>query len=264
MELSKLQPHLLTYLNHLGARNDSPRMAQVFDALLALADRKLAMPFQQKQETENIMGLLGQYRMMSRWAAASRDVAQGVRKYEILQKEAEIGQTKSISARPVGLLEPEAGGIPELVEQVALEQGLPPKWFRRLIQLESGFDPNAKSSRGAMGLGQMMPETAKEWGLRVTGDRKEGSVWHPRSNLEASAKYLRWLHGLYRDLGVEGPETWKFTAGAYNAGVGNIGKAIRLLPGDEELKWNRMKMFLPQVTGNHAAETLNYVNRLYT
>jgi soluble lytic murein transglycosylase-like protein len=255
MELSKIQPYLITYLNHLGPKNDTPRMAQVFDALLALADRKLAMPFQHKQETENVMGLLGQYRMMSRWAAASRSIAEGVREYETVQNERKSG---------IGLLEPEAGGIPELAEQVALEQGLPPKWFRRLIQLESGFDPNAKSSRGAMGLGQMMPETAKEWGLRVASDRKEGSVWHPRSNLEASAKYLRWLHGLYRDLGVEGPETWKFTAGAYNAGVGNIGKAIRLLPGYEELKWSRMKTFLPQVTGSHAAETLNYVNRLYT
>ena len=53
----------------------------------------------------------------------------------------------------------------ELARQKALKYGLDPNLFVRQIQAESSFNPNAVSSAGAIGLGQIMPDTAKELGI---------------------------------------------------------------------------------------------------
>ena len=62
---------------------------------------------------------------------------------------------------------------------------------------QQGFNPFAKSSKGAMGLGQLMPETAKELSLDIDKPKGQGSVWDPESNLDASARYLSRLYSMY-------------------------------------------------------------------
>tara|TARA_Y100001960_G_C14707787_1_gene845296 strand:- start:830 stop:1612 length:783 start_codon:yes stop_codon:yes gene_type:complete len=149
----------------------------------------------------------------------------------------------------------------ELANRIAKKNNVPKFFFQKLIQAESSFDPKAKSSRGAMGLGQLMPATAKELGLSLKEGESIGSVWNPESNLDASARYLRKLFDKYvRKQGIPENEAWNFAAGAYNAGMGNIGRAMDKL--GEVKEWDQVAAVLPQITGKYSAETINYVNRL--
>ena len=155
---------------------------------------------------------------------------------------------------------PQKQSLPELVSRMAQKNNVPENLFQKLIQTESAFDPDAKSSRGAMGLGQLMPDTAKELGLNLKEDHSIGSVLHPESNLDASAKYLRKLFEKYTKEGISGDEAWSFAAGAYNAGMGNIAKAIEKVGSVSQ--WDQVAAVLPEVTGKYSAETIRYVNRL--
>jgi hypothetical protein len=153
--------------------------------------------------------------------------------------------------------------ILSLAKDTAKKYGIPESFFLKLIKSESNFDPSAKSPKGAMGLGQLMPRTAEELGLRIEDDRNPGSVWDPKSNLDASANYLDRLQNLYRSKGVDSEEVWKLSAGAYNAGMGNIQKAIDKMPEDSTLKWNNIAEVLPEVTGKSSQETINYVGKIF-
>ncbi|MBI4382862.1 MAG: transglycosylase SLT domain-containing protein [Nitrospinae bacterium] len=154
--------------------------------------------------------------------------------------------------------------IRQLIAEIAGKYGIPEPWFAKLVRQESGLDPSAESPKGAMGLGQLMPATARELGLRVGSprDRGEGSVWHPASNLDASARYLRQLYDLYANKGIDVNEAWSFAAGAYNAGMGNIQKALDKLESGRPPAWEDVAAVLPQVTGTASRETLRYVDNL--
>jgi soluble lytic murein transglycosylase-like protein len=155
---------------------------------------------------------------------------------------------------------PQKQSLPELVSQIAQKNNVPESLFQKLIKIESAFDPDAKSSRGAMGLGQLMPATAEELGLNLKEDHSIGSVLHPESNLDASARYLRKLFDKYTSEDIPSDEAWNFAAGAYNAGMGNIAKAIEKVGSVSQ--WDQVAEVLPQVTGKYSSETIRYVNRL--
>jgi soluble lytic murein transglycosylase-like protein len=155
---------------------------------------------------------------------------------------------------------PQKQSLSELVSQTAKKNNVPEKLFQKLIETESAFDPDAKSSRGAMGLGQLMPATAKELGLNLKEDHSIGSILHPESNLDASARYLRKLYEKYTKEDIPDEEAWNFATGAYNAGMGNIAKAIEKVGNVSE--WDQVAAVLPQVTGKYSSETIRYVNRL--
>ncbi len=146
--------------------------------------------------------------------------------------------------------------------QVAKNNSIPPTLFQKLIQIESGYDAKALSPRGAMGLGQIMPETAKELGLSLDVKGTRGSVWHAESNLDASARYLRKLYTKYQKEGISKDEAWNFAAGAYNAGMGNIAKAINNISQERVKNWDQVAKELPKVTGKYSQETIRYVDRL--
>ena len=152
--------------------------------------------------------------------------------------------------------------LKELSAKAAINNSIPTKLFQKLIHLESGFNSQALSSRGAMGLGQIMPETAKELGLSLENKETPGSVWHAESNLDASARYLRKLYDKYQNKGISKDESWSFAAGAYNAGMGNIAKAIKKVSHEQLITWDQVAQVLPQVTGRHSQETISYVKRL--
>lgn len=71
------------------------------------------------------------------------------------------------------------------INQAAIMHGLDPALLAALVKIESGFNPTAVSPSGAMGLTQIMPETARE--LRLT------NPFSPTENLNAGARYLAWL-----------------------------------------------------------------------
>jgi len=150
----------------------------------------------------------------------------------------------------------------KIANQVAQKNNVPETLFQKLIQTESAFNPNAKSPRGARGLGQLMPATAQELGLSLKEDHSSGSILHPESNLDASARYLRKLFDKYVGEGISSDEAWNFAAGAYNAGMGNIGRAMERVNGKIVENWDQVAEVLPEVTGKYSSETIKYVNRL--
>jgi len=89
------------------------------------------------------------------------------------------------------------------VMKSARRNGVDPRLILGVIQVESNFDAAARSRSGARGLMQLMPGTASRFGARNPGD--------PRQNVEAGARYLRYLLDLF------GGDVERALAG-YNAG----------------------------------------------
>jgi soluble lytic murein transglycosylase-like protein len=92
-----------------------------------------------------------------------------------------------------------------LVERYALGFGLDPDLLLALVWVESRFCPDARSTQGALGLGQLMPTTAAALG--VDPEVAEENVW-------GAARYLR---ERYEEFGA-----WPLALAAYNAGPGAV------------------------------------------
>ncbi len=109
-------------------------------------------------------------------------------------------------------MQPPPLSLNEMVRAAALKHGVAPAFIKGVIAAESGFEPAAVSAKGAVGLMQLMPETAREMGASDPQD--------PAQNVEAGASYLKFL---IRKYGQDGPGLQKAVA-AYNAGPGNVDK----------------------------------------
>lgn len=100
--------------------------------------------------------------------------------------------------------------IDALVQKYASQNGLQPELVRAVIQQESGGNPRSVSVVGAMGLMQLMPETAKGLGVKDAFD--------PEQNIAGGTRYLA---GLLKEFGNDLPRA----LAAYNAGPGAVRKA---------------------------------------
>lgn len=89
----------------------------------------------------------------------------------------------------------------------AKKYGLDDAWLRAIAHAESGFDAKARSPKGAQGVMQLMPETARSYGVT--------DAYSPAQSIDAGARHLRTLLRRY-----EGDLT--LAAAAYNAGVGAV------------------------------------------
>ncbi|WP_179380398.1 lytic transglycosylase domain-containing protein [Jannaschia marina] len=87
----------------------------------------------------------------------------------------------------------------------ARRNGVPEDLFLRLVRQESGWNPRARSNKGALGLAQLMPGTARILGV---------DPLDPAQNLEGGARYLAMQ---YRKFG-----SWRLALAAYNAGPGAV------------------------------------------
>ncbi|MGO4854791.1 lytic transglycosylase domain-containing protein [Phaeovulum sp. W22_SRMD_FR3] len=101
--------------------------------------------------------------------------------------------------------------------------GVPEDLFLRLVQQESGWNPNAVSNKGAIGLAQLMPGTAAKLGV----DPRD-----PQANLNGGARYLRMMYDRFGD--------WKLALAAYNAGPEAVAKHGSVPPYQETLNYVRV------------------------
>jgi soluble lytic murein transglycosylase len=90
-----------------------------------------------------------------------------------------------------------------LINSIASNQGMNPTVIKSIIAVESGYDPQARSSKGAMGLMQLMPETAQDLGV--------ADPWDPMENITAGTKFFSYLLRKYNGNLVK-------ALAAYNAG----------------------------------------------
>ena len=112
------------------------------------------------------------------------------------------------------------------IDQAAARHNVDPNLVRSVIKVESNFNPNAVSRKGAMGLMQLMPSTARS--LHVT------NPFDPQQNVDAGVRHLKQLLESY-----EG--NVKLSLAAYNAGAGAVARSAGV---------------------PHFAETQNYVRRI--
>lgn len=112
----------------------------------------------------------------------------------------------------------EASPLKALIEKSAGEAGIDAKLLEAVVAAESSFDPNARSRAGAMGLTQLMPDTARSLGVTNPFD--------PEQNLRGGAMYLSQM---LKRFG-----TTELALAAYNAGPGKVEQAGNQIPNYRE------------------------------
>ncbi|MBU6430381.1 MAG: lytic transglycosylase domain-containing protein, partial [Cyanobacteria bacterium REEB65] len=129
------------------------------------------------------------------------------------------------------------------LEPAARSQGLDPLFLAALVKQESAFDPKSRSWAGAIGLSQLMPQTADWVGRQLGGS---GSLYDPAWNLRCGAWYLAYTGRIFRQQGI-------LEAAAYNAGV----NAVK--------RWEQGYGADPEEFVEHIpfAETRHYVKKVY-
>lgn len=125
---------------------------------------------------------------------------------------AEPGPIVAVTAQPQLIT-----GMPyaELIAAAAQANDLPAALLHAVVQAESRYNPNARSPKGAAGLMQLMPDTAKELGVE--------NVLDPAANLQGGARYLRQMLTLF-DNDIE------LAVAAYNAGPEAVMSRGRVVP----------------------------------
>jgi soluble lytic murein transglycosylase len=114
-----------------------------------------------------------------------------------------------------------------------------------IINVESGYDEKAKSNAGAIGLMQILPETAKDCAKRIGFNLEEKDLFNPEKNIEIGCFYLRYLLDLFDGNLVN-------SLCAYNWGLGNVRDWIDRGNCDE---WGTIKN-IP------VSETKNYIKKV--
>ena len=132
---------------------------------------------------------------------------------------AKSASAKAASTRSTLAKAPAA--ISSLVEKSAQAHDVDPLLVHSIIQVESNYDAGAVSSKGAEGLMQLMPPTARMLGVSNSFD--------PGENIEAGVKYLKYLQDLYKDD--------RLALAAYNAGPGAVDKYGQIPPYPETQKY---------------------------
>lgn len=103
-----------------------------------------------------------------------------------------------------------------LIEKNARENGLDPALVKAVVAVESGFDPQAVSDKGAIGLMQVLPETGERYGVSADARRSvSDKLREPAINVRTGARYLR-------DLIARFPDAPALALAAYNAGEGRV------------------------------------------
>ena len=108
----------------------------------------------------------------------------------------------------------------EYVEKYSSEFSVPEYVIYSVIKVESDFDKDAESEKGACGLMQLMTETY-QW-LTDVKNEKAGEILDPEENIKYGTYYLSMLYEKY--------QSWTYTFCAYNAGTGNVDKWLKEEP----------------------------------
>jgi soluble lytic murein transglycosylase-like protein len=125
-----------------------------------------------------------------------------------------------------------------LIGAAAEKHNVPAAFVKSIVAAESNFNCAAISPRGAIGLMQLMPETAQQFGA-------DPAI--PEQNIDAGTRYLRWLMNRYQNS----RSSIKRVIAAYNAGPGNVDRYHGIPPFRETRSYvTRVMGFLKQFGGS--------------
>jgi soluble lytic murein transglycosylase-like protein len=138
----------------------------------------------------------------------------------------------------------------DLIDEQARRHGVRPDLVRAVVQVESAFNPYARSPKGALGLMQLMPATARQFGVT--------NPYNPGENVRAGVAYLRQLLDRYDN-------NEELALAAYNAGPGAVDKYGENVPPYRETqnyvsKISELAPARPQVPGTRIYEVPEVVN----
>lgn len=122
--------------------------------------------------------------------------------------------------------------IVRLVNRLGPEYGVDPQLALAVIEVESNYNPNARSAKNAQGLMQLIPETSDRFGVKKPFD--------PEQNLRGGLAYLRWLLAYFRG-------SVALVAAGYNAGEGTVDRYRGVPPYAETVAYvQRIRRLLQQ------------------
>lgn len=139
-----------------------------------------------------------------------------------------VPRARAVRATTPADITPRSAAFDDYIEVHSAHQGVPPELVRAVIQVESAFNPHAVSPKGAMGLMQLMPATARELGVE--------NPFVPEDNIRGGVAYLRQLLDRY-DRNVE------LALAAYNAGPGSVERYGSVPP------YRETQAYVKKVTG---------------
>ncbi len=132
--------------------------------------------------------------------------------------------------------------VSPLLHEASKTHGIDYSLLKALIVTESGFNPNAVSPKGAVGLMQLIPPTAQRYGVTAAkGGTIEEKLTDPKTNIKAGARYLA-------DLMKKFPGRLELVLAAYNAGEGAVQRAGNKIPNYPETQ-NYVKTVMQLYTG---------------
>ena len=132
-----------------------------------------------------------------------------------------------------------------LIQEHASKEALDARLICALIIQESGFDEKAESPVGALGLTQLMPNTAKELGVQDPFDANQ--------NIAGATRHLRTLYRVFRESPHE--HRHRLVLASYNGGLGRVRDAqalVRYHKTGDPLLWEPVSVTLSQLTKQHA------------
>jgi soluble lytic murein transglycosylase-like protein len=133
-----------------------------------------------------------------------------------------------LRGRPAPAAQPKPAPVDpqEMVTQAAIRNGLPPELLQSVAQVESGYRQDAVSLKGAVGVMQLMPQTARQ----LQADPSD-----PAQNVDAGARYLRELLLKY----IDDPYQLRKALAAYNAGPEAVDRYNGIPPYPETIEYVR-------------------------
>ena len=143
-----------------------------------------------------------------------------------LQPRSDAAQGLSARTRTENFFEvsPRYKSVRPHLQKAAEKTGVDYDLLKAVIAVESGFDAEAVSPKGAVGLMQLMPATAERFGVAASKQRTmQQQLADPSVNIPAGARYLSYLMGLF-------PDRLDLVLAAYNAGEGAVKKYGKAVP----------------------------------
>lgn len=145
-----------------------------------------------------------------------------------------------------------------IIEKYGIEYKVDPLFITSIIKVESNFNPEAKSKKGAIGLMQIMPPTAKEIAEKYFSvtDFNEQQLYDADFNIKIGVCYVKILSGMFNN-------NTNLVLASYNAGLGNVQKWQQENPiieyDSEEMPFKETKKYVSRI--NKIYDVLKYFNK---